>query len=403
MSGGAEQVQTFDPLEGVSADGVMEPAKYDAFLLASFGGPEGQDDVLPFLRNVTRGRGIPDERLEEVATHYRANGGVSPINAQNRALKAAIEEELSLRGIDVPLYWGNRNWAPYTPETLQEMYDAGHRRVLAFSTSAYSCYSSCRQYREDFGMALESTGLKGKLQVDKVRQYFDHPGFVEPFIEGVSQGLEQVRAALAARGVESPRIHVLYSTHSIPLSDAEAAGPRLPDGEEYEGGNAYSAQHLAVGREILRRIVEAGAVEGAESATHSLVYQSRSGAPHIPWLEPDVNDALQDMKDDVDGVVIVPLGFVSDHMEVKWDLDTEALQTCEEFGLEAVRVPTPGTHKAFVTGIVDLIEERHNAGPKPERRALTDLGPWRDVCAPNCCAKVMRDGTVRPTVAGMDS
>ena len=178
----------------------MAPKDYDAVLLASFGGPEGQDDVIPFLRNVTRGRGIPDERLEEVSHHYRANGGISPINQQNRELKAGIEAELAARGIELPVFWGNRNWAPYIPQTLQDIYDAGHRKVLMVTTSAYSCYSSCRQYREDIGMALTETGLDGKLEVDKVRQYFDHPGFVEPFIEGTAAGLAEVRAQLAAAG-----------------------------------------------------------------------------------------------------------------------------------------------------------------------------------------------------------
>ncbi|WP_287898289.1 ferrochelatase, partial [Arthrobacter sp.] len=177
----------------VTDRGRMAPAEYDAVLLASFGGPEGQDDVIPFLRNVTRGRGIPDERLEEVSHHYRAFGGISPINQQNRELKAAIESELSARGLDLPLYWGNRNWDPYIPQTLQQMYDDGHRRVLMITTSAYSCYSSCRQYREDIGLALTETGLDGKLQVDKVRQYFDHPGFILPFVEGTLEGLQKIR------------------------------------------------------------------------------------------------------------------------------------------------------------------------------------------------------------------
>ena len=183
---------SFDPRADYDENGVMVPKLYDALLLASFGGPEGQDDVIPFLRNVTRGRGIPDERLEEVATHYRAHGGVSPINDQNRALKAALEQELSRRGIELPVYWGNRNWDPYMPETLQRIYQDGHRRALTVTTSAYSGYSSCRQYREDLGVALRETGLEGKLDVDKVRQYFDHPGFVQSFAEGMREGLQQM-------------------------------------------------------------------------------------------------------------------------------------------------------------------------------------------------------------------
>ncbi|WP_262106308.1 ferrochelatase [Arthrobacter sp. Marseille-P9274] len=370
----------------------MEPKPYDAVVLASFGGPEGQEDVIPFLRNVTRGRGIPDERLEEVSHHYRAFGGISPINAQNRALKQALEAELQRRGIDLPVLWGNRNWAPFIADTFREAYDAGHRRVLAVSTSAYSCYSSCRQYREDFGMALVETGLEGKLEVDKVRQYFDHPGFVEPFAEGVAAGLATVRAELAAKGEPDAPVHIMFATHSIPIGDAEAAGPR---GMEFDGGSAYVAQHLATAQAVLDRVPEAA------GADWSLVYQSRSGAPHIPWLEPDINDALQELPGKgAKGVVIVPLGFVSDHMEVVWDLDTEALQTCAELGLAATRVPTPGVHRKFVEGLVDLVCERTEKNNIADRPALTKLGPWMDVCMPNCCAN--RRGE-KPTVAGLDS
>lgn len=379
----------------------MEPKDYDAIFLASFGGPEGQEDVIPFLRNVTRGRGIPDERLEEVATHYRANGGISPINAQNRALKAALEAELERRGIELPVLWGNRNWDPYIPETLQQAYDAGHRRVLAVSTSAYSSYSSCRQYREDFGMALEQTGLTGKLEVDKVRQYFDHPGFVAPFVEGLTEGLAGLRGQLQATGtegaVDAPEqdpdardVHVLFCTHSIPTADAEASGPR---NREFAESSAYVAQHLAVAGNIMETIAEA-------DTEWSLVYQSRSGSPQTPWLEPDVNDKLAELAaDGVKGVVLVPLGFVSDHMEVIWDLDTEAMDTAKELGLAATRVPTPGIHDEFVAGLVDLICERTVKDHIADRPALTRLGPWYDVCTPGCCAN--RRGA-KPTIAGSD-
>ncbi|RJU03405.1 ferrochelatase [Arthrobacter frigidicola] len=373
----------------------MAPKNYDAIVLASFGGPEGQDDVLPFLRNVTRGRGIPDERLEEVSHHYRAFGGISPINGQNRALRAAMEAELRRRGIDLPVYWGNRNWAPFIADTLREAYDAGHRRILAVTTSAYSSYSSCRQYREDLGMALVETGLEGLLEVDKTRQYFDHPGFVEPFVEGVTEGLRKVRASLAGRGEADAPVHIMFATHSIPTGDAEASGPRDADGgPAYEDG-AYVAQHLATAQAVLDRIPE------AEGVDWSLVYQSRSGAPHIPWLEPDVNDALRERAEaGVRGVVIVPLGFVSDHMEVAWDLDTEALETCRELDLVADRVPTPATHEKFVAGLIDLVSERTIENNIAERPAATALGPWFDVCRPNCCAN--RRGE-KPTIAAVDS
>jgi len=391
---------SFDPREGYDEDGVMAPKPYDAVLLASFGGPEGQDDVIPFLRNVTRGRGIPDERLEEVATHYRANGGISPINAQNRALKAAMEAELAARGIDLPVYWGNRNWAPYIQPTLQQMFDDGHRRVLMFSTSAYAGYSSCRQYREDLGVALRESGLEGRLEVDKIRQYFDHPGFIEPFVEGLAAGLADVRAQLSAAGEDDAPVRIVFTTHSIPTSDAEAAGPR--DMAAQLETDVYSAQHLAVANAVLDQVPEAAGLEW------SLVFQSRSGAPHVPWLEPDINDALADYADaGTRGVVVMPIGFVSDHMEVVWDLDTEARNTCAELGLAFHRAPTPGVHRQYVRGIADLISER-TAGPGGKallagRASAAELGPWFDVCRPNCCVKVMRDGTVKPTIAAVDS
>ena len=218
---------------------VETPVAYDGILLAGFGGPEGQDDVIPFLRNVTRGRGIPDERLEEVAHHYRHFGGVSPINAQNRALKAAIEAELAARGIDLPVYWGNRNWAPYLEEAVQDAAADGRTTLLAIATSAYSSYSSCRQYREDLARVLDATGLGGTVTIDKVRQFFDHPGFVHAFTEGVTAAVRE----LIDDGVPAGGIRVLFSTHSIPTSDAERSGPRDRD---FGAGGAYAAQHEAV-------------------------------------------------------------------------------------------------------------------------------------------------------------
>ncbi|MDN5668508.1 ferrochelatase [Arthrobacter russicus] len=367
----------------------MAPKEYDAILLASFGGPEGQDDVIPFLRNVTRGRGIPDERLEEVSHHYRAFGGISPINEQNRALKAALEAELAARGIELPVLWGNRNWDPYIPQVLQDAYDAGHRRILTVTTSAYSCYSSCRQYREDLGMALVESGLDGKLEVDKIRQYFDHPGFVEPFIEGTAAGLAKVRAAVGEAG----KVHILFATHSIPTRDADAAGASVDEPREFDEGSAYVAQHLAAAAAVVERVDPA--------ADWSLVYQSRSGAPHVPWLEPDISDAMEELAENgVRGVVVVPLGFVSDHMEVVWDLDTEAKETAERLELAFDRVPTPGTHQKFVAGLVDLVCERTVANNIADRPAMTGLGPWYDVCRPGCCANFRGE---KPTIAGADT
>jgi len=372
------------------AEHVTTPVAYDAILLASFGGPEGQDDVIPFLRNVTRGRGIPEERLEEVAHHYRAFGGISPINDQNRELKAALEAELERRGIDLPVIWGNRNWTPYMRDALTEANERGFTKLIAIGTSAYSSFSSCRQYREDYAIALEETGLGDTLSIDKVRQFFDHPGFVQPFIDGVTKGLADV----AAQGFTPAETHVLFSTHSIPSSDAERSGPKSrgfgPDG-------AYAAQHLAVAEVVMH---EATSTSSATEIDWSLVYQSRSGPPSMPWLEPDINDSIAELAGKgIKAVVIVPLGFVSDHMEVKWDLDTEAMETSAEHDVFAVRVPTPGVHAAYVTGLIDLVLERRDGVPVADRPAMTDLGPWYDVCRPGCCENV-RAG-FKPALAGV--
>ncbi|MBZ4486187.1 ferrochelatase [Microbacterium sp. cx-55] len=370
---------------------VEEPTDYDGILLAGFGGPEGQDDVIPFLRNVTRGRGIPDERLEEVAHHYRHFGGVSPINAQNAALKAALEAELASRGLDLPVFWGNRNWAPYLEDAVREAADAGAKTLLGLATSAYSSFSSCRQYREDYARVLTETGLAGTITIDKVRQFFDHPGFVAPFIAGVRDAV----AGFLAEGVPADRIRVLFSTHSIPLADAQRSGPRDID---FGPGGAYAAQHEAVAEIVMSEIAEA--IPEATGIGWELVYQSRSGPPTQPWLEPDVCDVIGELPGrDIDAVAIVPLGFVSDHMEVLWDLDTEAMEAAEEAGIRAVRTPTPGIDPAYVSGLVDLIEERLRGDAASDRPHRTSLGPWFDVCRPGCCENV-RAG-FKPAAAGI--
>lgn len=364
---------------------VEQPTAYDAVLLAGFGGPEGQDDVIPFLRNVTRGRGIPDERLEEVAHHYRHFGGVSPINAQNRALKAALEAEIARRGLGLPVYWGNRNWGPYLEDAVQEAADAGHRTLLAVATSAYSSFSSCRQYREDFARVLDATGLGGTVTIDKVRQFFDHPGFVSTFVDGVREAV----AGFLAEGVPAEEIRVLFSTHSIPTADAQRSGPRDRD---FGPGGAYEAQHLAVAEVVM--------AQSAPEIGWKLVYQSRSGPASQPWLEPDINDEITELAAaGVKAVAIVPLGFVSDHMEVLWDLDTEAMETAEEVGIRAVRTPTPGIDPAYVSGLVDLIQERLAGTPASQRPHRTSLGPWFDVCRPGCCENI-RAG-FKPAAAGI--
>lgn len=396
MTSGDLSVPFASPAAAPGAPFVEEPVAYDGLLLAGFGGPEGQDDVIPFLRNVTRGRGIPDERLEEVAHHYRHFDGVSPINAQNRALKAALEAELARRGIDLPVYWGNRNWAPYLEEAVRDAAAAGHTNLLALATSAYSSFSSCRQYREDFARVLTETDLAGTVTVDKVRQFFDHPGFVQPFIDGVRDAV----AGFLADDVAPESVRVLFSTHSIPTADAERSGPREGDvlHRDLGEGGAYAAQHLAVAEAVMSAV--AAEVPGAERIGWDLVYQSRSGPPSQPWLEPDVNDVIAELPaSGVTAVAIVPVGFMSDHMEVLWDLDTEAMDAAAEAGIRAVRTPTPGVDPAFVSGLVDLVEERLNGAPASERAHLTDLGPWYDVCRPACCENV-RAG-FKPAAAGL--
>ncbi|WP_426187007.1 ferrochelatase [Microbacterium sp. TWP3-1-2b2] len=377
------KVPSATPAAQSGPEHVVEPVAYDAILLSGFGGPEGQDDVLPFLRNVTRGRGIPDERLEEVAHHYRRFGGVSPINDQNRNLRQALKSALAEAGLDLPVYWGNRNWAPYLDEALASAAEDGVRRMLAIPTSAYSSYSSCRQYREDWADALEASATQEIIQIDKVRQFFSHPGFIQPFIDGVREAIAEATQA----GHDPSSIEVLFSTHSIPTQDAELSGAGLF--ADVEGGG-YAAQHLAVAEEVM--------AAAAPGISWQLVYQSRSGPASQPWLEPDINDALEGLEDR-SAVLIVPLGFVSDHMEVIWDLDTEAAETAERLGLWSRRTPTPGTHPAFVGALVDLVRERIAGRPVGERANATSLGPWFDVCRPGCCAN--RRLGFAPAIAGL--
>ncbi|UVY85708.1 ferrochelatase [Brachybacterium sp. NBEC-018] len=364
-------------------------------LFASFGGPDGQDDVIPFLRNVTRGRGIPDERLEEVAGHYRALGGRSPITAQNHELIAALEQELSRRGIDLPVYFGNRNWKPYHADAVRALHADGRRHVLALVTSAYSSYSSCRQYREDFGMVLQETGLTGEVTIDKARVYFNHPGFLEPVLDGLRNALDD----LATQGHDAESVRVLFSTHSVPLSMAEASGPEETRAEG--SGGWYVEQHLAACRWVMDQIDD----DAPHAPQWELVYQSRSGAPHIPWLEPDVNDVITRLAQTgdsgtqpaVEAVVVVPIGFVTDHVEVVWDLDTEAKETAAENELAFRRVATPGSDPRFVSALADLVQERLN--PAFPRKEVTDFGSTPDVCGANCCVGRL----CRPTTSGVDS
>lgn len=370
---------------------IEQPVAYDAILLAGFGGPEGQDEVIPFLRNVTRGRGIPDERLEEVAHHYRHFGGVSPINGQNRALKAALEAELEARSIDLPVYWGNRNWAPYLEDAVAEAAGHGDTTLLAFATSAYSSFSSCRQYREDFARVLDGTEYDGVVTIDKIRPFYDHPGFVQAFVEGVHDAV----AAFLAEGIPADAVQVLFSTHSIPTADAERSGPRDID---FGPGGAYAAQHESVAAWVMDRVAQL--LPAAADVPWELVYQSRSGPASQPWLEPDVCDVIGELAGrGRQAVAVVPVGFMSDHMEVLWDLDTEAKEAAEQAGLRFTRTPTPGVSPAFVAGIVDLIQERLEGRPNADRVRVASVGGSFDVCRPGCCENV-RAG-FKPAAAGI--
>ncbi|MFS0852178.1 ferrochelatase [Microbacterium sp. 179-I 3D4 NHS] len=370
---------------------ITTPVAYDGILLAGFGGPEGQEDVIPFLRNVTRGRGIPDERLEEVAHHYRHFGGVSPINAQNRELKAALEAALAERGIDLPVYWGNRNWTPYLEDAVEQAAADGRTTLLAFATSAYSSFSSCRQYREDFARVLQDTRLGETVTIDKIRPFYDHPGFVEAFESGVRSAI----AGFLDQGIAASDIQILFSTHSIPTDDALRSGARDID---WGPGGAYAAQHEAVAAWVMDRVLQT--LPAAAGVEWELVYQSRSGPPSQPWLDPDVCDVIGELPArGRRAVAVVPVGFMSDHMEVLWDLDTEAAEAAEEAGLAFVRTPTPGVAPAFIDGIIDLIQERLEGRPRADRRHVTDLPGGFDVCRPGCCENV-RAG-FKPAAAGV--
>lgn len=330
------------------------PDHYDALLVVSFGGPEKPEDVLPFLENVLRGKPVPRERMLEVAEHYYHFGGVSPINSQNRALLRALETALAKSGPKLPIYWGNRNWHPLLPDVLRQMRDDGITRALAFFTSAYSSYSGCRQYRENIQQAQAEVG-SGAPEIDKLRMFFNHPSFVSALVG-------ETEAALEAIPVERHRTtQLVYTAHSIP--------------EAMSGNCAYAAQLTETARLVSERLGD---------FSSALVYQSRSGPPTQPWLVPDVCDHLRLIRSEnrFTDVVIVPIGFLSDHMEILFDLDTEAKDLCAEIGLHMVRAKTVGTHPQFIEMIRELILERTS---QAARRSLGEFGASHDVCPLDCC------------------
>lgn len=348
----------------------MSTASYDAVLIVSFGGPEKRDDVLPFLRNVTRGRDIPDARLEEVAQHYYAFDGKSPHNEQIAELKKLLEAELADKGVDLPVYWGNRNWQPMLADTLRQMEDDGVKRAIAFVVSGYSSYSGCRQYRENIAAAQEAVGSDAPT-IDKIRVFYNHPGFIGAMRERVGDALAELSDD------ERAGARIVFTAHSIPNAMAE--------------GCDYEAQL----REACTLVAEAYPANAWE-----LVWQSRSGPPHVPWLEPDVCDYLETIHSEgATAVVVAPIGFLSDHLEVLYDLDHEAKDKADELGMTMARAGTVGTHPAFIAMIRELIEER--LGPGKPKLALGERGPSHDVCPAGCC-KPGRPGPLKPAAAGSD-
>ncbi len=344
---------------------------YDAILIVSFGGPEGMDDVMPFLENVLRGRRVPRERMIEVSHHYAQFDGISPINSQNRALIAALESDLAAHDITLPVYFGNRNWHPLLPDTMTQMKADGIKNALCFFTSMFSCYSGCRQYRENLYTAQQAAGNDAPT-VDKIRMAYNHPGFIAANVAHVTAALDQIPAASRAA------THIAFTAHSIPLAMAD---------------NSHYVRQLTEAS----RLVAAGVREnGYAFADWQLVYQSRSGAPHMPWLEPDICDHLEQLHGEgVRDVVVLPIGFISDHIEVLYDLDDEAQAVCAAVGLNMVRAASVGTHPAFVGMIRDLIIERMTDAPRP---AIGNYAANHDVCPAGCCLSG-RPGAPLPAAA----
>ena len=333
--------------------------KYDAIIIVSFGGPEGMEEVMPFLDNVLRGKGVPEERKLEVSHHYELFGGVSPINAQNRELVEKVTAALKGQGIDLPVLLANRNTEPYIPDVLAECKEKGYHNLLAYVTSGFSCYSGCRQYRENLMAAQDDMGEDAPV-FDKIRTFFNHPLFIEVVSDKVGEAI----ALLPEEDQAKPR--VVFTAHSIPMAMANTS--------------PYTEQLTEAARLVAERL---------EISDWDLVYQSRSGPPSMPWLDPDICDHLDALKEQgVSSVVVSPLGFVSDHMEVLFDLDLEARDHAAEIGMNYVRASTPGNDPKMVELVVELIRERLEDWP--ERRTIGRLPAKHDVCPANCCPAMKR-------------
>ena len=369
-------------------------------LLLSFGGPDKSEDVIAFLENVTAGRGVPRDRLEQVAEQYQHFGGKSPINDQNRELLTRLQVEVDERdwprGEQLKVYWGNRNWVPYVTDTLREMIADGIDRVVVLVTSGYSSYSSCRQYREDLGMAvqqLQAEGVETNIRIDKVRRWSDHPAVIEVLADHVGLAIDQLPES--SRAPENLRL--VFTTHSIPEYQVETSRV-ASQGHDQSWG--YVEQHEFVAREVSKRVSQQR-LGGDSAFAFDLVYQSRSGPPSQPWLEPNINDHLGDLAAaGVSGVVVTPIGFASDHMEVKWDLDNEAATTAAGLGLDYVRAATVGADPRFVTALVDMVAERLNDTPMSERPSMAPAGAAPDLCPADCC---LGHGDPKPALCGVDS
>ena len=342
---------------------VMPVGPFESLLLLSFGGPNGNDDVIPFLENVTRGRDVPAERLKVVAEQYAMFDGKSPINEQNLGLLEALKEEIARRNYSLPTYWGNRNWHPFLTDTVQKMAADGHRKSVCLVTSAFSSYSGCRQYHQDLENSLEKTG--NQIEITRVRVFWNHPEFLGAVAERLIETLSDSNLP--------QNVRVLFTAHSLPESMSAACD--------------YTEQL----NEASELIMDLASLSGEAE----VVYQSRSGPPQIPWLEPDINDRLKELAEQqVAEVVVVPLGFVSDHMEVLYDLDTLAATTAQDLGIKLHRAHTVGTHPRFIAMLIDLIEEA--AGTRQDRPAMGACGPRPDQCASNCCPPPARRPTARP-------
>jgi len=339
------------------------PDPYDAFLLVSFGGPEGMPDVMPFLENVLRGKNVPIERMHAVAHHYELFDGISPINEQNRQLIAALKPKIELAGPKLPIYWGNRNWHPMLNDTIKQMAADGIKRAIAFVTAGYSSYSSCRQYLENIEQARISVG-ENAPQIDKIRPFYDHPGLI-------AANTDQLLIALGSLASERRQAaKVIFTAHSIPMSMAD--------------GCRYAEQLMETARLVIS--------EAKVNNQWQLAYQSRSGPASQPWLEPDINDCIKQLaQEGIKDIVVAPIGFVSDHMEIIYDLDTEAQNLCETLGITYKRAKTASIHPKFINMITDLVEEQVASQSVPNGSKSS-----HDFCTVSCCLYTPSRPTSKP-------